>query len=93
MKSDRNKPVNITPTPPPCRIFDDDRSGLVARVGQEEIQPPLLSVSPEGRKVRFAGPDEEEGEDELEGEVLDENNSHHLHVEKKPSFVSQKESE
>ena len=66
-------------TPPSalCRIFEDDRSGLVARLRHEELQPPLLSVSPEGRKVSFAGPDEEEGEDELEGEVLDENRSHH----------------
>ena len=88
MRSDGDKPVDMTPTPPLCGIFEDDRSGLVARLCQEEIQPSLLSVSPESRKVRFAGPDEEEGEDELEGEVLDENNSHHLQDEKKPSLGS-----
>ena len=76
-----------------CRIFEDDRSGLVARLCQEEIQPSLLSVSPESRKVRFAGPDKEEGEDELEGEVLIEDNSHHLQVEKSASFISEVVSE
>ena len=34
-------------------------------------------------------PDEEQGKDELEDEVLDENNSHHLQDEKKPSLGSQ----
>ena len=79
----------MTPTPPLCGIFEDDRSGLVARFRQEELQPSLLSVSPKSRKVRFAGPDEEEGEDELEGEVLDENRSHHPEVEKRPSSNSE----
>ena len=83
----------MTPTPPLCGIFEDDRSGLVARFRQEELQPSLLSVSPESRKVRFAGPDEEEGEDELEGEVLIEDNSHHLQVEKSASFISEVVSE
>ena len=78
--SDGDKTVDMTPPPPLCLIFEDDRSGLVARVCHEEIQSSLLSVSPEGRKVRFAGPDEEKGEDKLEGEVLDENDSHHLQV-------------
>ena len=96
MKSDGDKPVDMTPpTAPPllCRIFEDDRSRLVARSCQEEFQSPLLSVSPEGWKVRFAGPDEEQGEDELEGEILIENNSHHLQVEKRSSFISEVVSE
>ena len=34
-------------------------------------------------------PDKEQGKDELEDEVLDENNSHHLQDEKKASLGSQ----
>ena len=87
VKSDGDKPVTLPP--PLSRTFEDDRPGLVARLCHEEIQPPLLSVRPEGREVRLAGPQEEKGEDKFEGEVLDANYPHHLQVEKKPSSSSQ----
>ena len=92
MNSHCDKPVDI-PRPPLSLIFEHDRSGLEGRLCHEEIQPPLLSVRPEGREVRFAGPDEEEGEDKLEGEVLDENDSYHLQVKEKPSSSSEEVSE
>ena len=74
-------------------IFEDDRSGLVAGVRQEKIQPPLLSVNPESGEVGSAGPDEEKRKEEFEGEVLKENDSHHLQVEEKPSSSSKVVSE
>ena len=92
MNSHCDKPVDIPP-PPLSLIFEHDRSGLEGRLCHEEIQPPLLSVRPEGREVRFAGPDEEKGKDKLEGEVLDENVSHHLQVKEKPSSSSEVVSE
>ena len=82
-----DKPVNIPP--PLSLIFEHDRSGHEGRLCHEEIQPPSLSVRPEGREVRFAGPDEEKGKDKLEDEVLDENVSHHLQVKEKPSSSSE----
>ena len=88
MNSHCDKPVDIPP-PPLSLIFEHDRSGLEGRLCHEEIQPPLLSVRPEGREVRFAGPDEEKGKDKLEGEVLDENYPEHLQVEKKASSSAQ----
>ena len=92
MNSHCDKSVDIPP-PPLSLIFEHDRSGHEGRLCHEEIQPPLLSVRPEGREVRFAGPDEEEGEGKLEDEVLDENDSHHLQVKEKPSSSSEVVSE
>ena len=92
VNSNCDKPVDTSPSPLSL-IFEHDRSGYEGRLCHEEIQPPLLSVRPEGREVRFAGPDEEEGEDKLEGEVLDENDSYHLQVKEKPSSSSQVVSE
>ena len=92
MNSNCDKPVDTSPSPFSL-IFEHHRSGHEGRLCHEEIQPPLLSVRPEGREARFAGPDKEEGEDKLEGEVLDENVSHHLQVKEKPSSSSEEVSE
>ena len=88
VNSNCDKPVDTSPSPLSL-IFEHDRSGYEGRLCHEEIQPPLLSVRPEGREVRFAGQDEEEGEDKLEDEVLDKNDSYHLQVEEKPPSSSE----
>lgn len=88
MNTEGDKSVGTTP-PPFSLEFNQGRSGLVTRVGHEEVEPPLISVSPESGEPGLSGPDEEKGKDDLECDILNENDSYHLQVEEKPSSCVQ----